>query len=496
MKKFLAIALMATMVLNLCGCGKKVQVFEHKEALAFKEYKEDELKQDIYYVKNGTNFAPVYFPTTANFTNMSKTINQERVLWMIDGQDTEFMYPEHYQGEIVAYATAKDRLETVVLERFEDMGYSLGIYGGKIDEDGYYNFSVKNNTIAGSEARRYFGNTPSDDIRIVTVGGIKIETLVDPGSGIIKKLSQGGTYIVEFYSGTYYYRSIFTADTRMFRPFEIYKYDKDYLSDTTHGYMCFTTPQVLKSGYYLINGAGFFKYHAYPKGAEVAEEDFNEKYYGSLEEAMAAYSQQYNVSVPTTTKNMIITVNYGAITDPFDSDIPPAALVHAPDGTEYTMNVDTQTHKMTLEMEIAQAGDWLVNIIPKSLEVSSVDVTGDEVFEDTTCYEQEFVIEEDRTFQMFYAEIDGAMDSELRGTIIDSEGVTYLLSPGTYQDAAHNARRYLVCKMPYMKKGTYTVKIYYYKSRNSIKNLEVKQYDDTSSDVFVIGDDGQVYDAE
>lgn len=496
MKKLLAILLMSAVVLNFCGCGKQVQIFEHKEKLEYKEYKENELKQDVYYVKTGTNFAPVYFPSTVNFKDMAKVIDQKRVVWMIDGKETDFMFPEHYQGELIAYASAKVRLDNIVLERFEDMGYSLGVAGGEIDEDGYYHFSVKKNTVEGSEARRFFGNTESDDIRIVTVGGSKIDTLVDPGSGVIMQLTQGTQYVVEFYSGTYYYRAIFTADTRFFRPFELYKYDKDYLADTTHGYMCFNTPQTLKSGYYMVNGAGMFKYHAYPKGTEVADEDFNEGYYGSLEEAMAAYSQQYNVAVPQTTKNMIITINYGDITDPFDTDIPEKAIVKAPDGTEYEMVVDEQNKKMTLNMEIAQAGDWLVNIVPKSLEVVNVDVKGDDVFEDTTCYEQEFVIEEDRTFQMFYAEVEGDMESDVRGTIIDEEGVTYLLTAGTYEDAAHNKVRYLMSKLPYMKKGTYTVKIYYYKSRNSIKNLTVKQYDDTSSDVFVIGDDGQVYDAE
>ena len=494
-KRGIIATLIASLSLSLTGCN--VEIFKKPEVLEYKEVKEDQLSQDVYYVKTGTNFAPVYVPESKNFKDVCKTINQQRIVWMIgDENDTEFMFPEHYQGEIVAYASAKIRLDNVVLERFEDMGYSLGVVGGEIDEDGYYHFSVKKNTLDGSQARKYFGNTPSDDIRIVTIGDKKMSGIVDEGSGIITSLKKDEEYIVEFYSGTYYYKALFKADTRLFRPFEIYKYDSEYLSDTTHGYMSFSTPQNLKSGYYFINGAGFFKYHAYKKGSDVVEEDFNEGFYSSLNEARAAYSQQYDVSVPQTTKNMIITVKYDAILDPFDSDIPPSAFVEAPDGSEYEMSVDVPNKKMTLNMEVAQAGDWIVNIVPKSLEVIDVKVEADDVFEETTCFEQDFVIDADQTFQMFYAEIEGNMESDVRGTIIDSNGVTYVMTMGEYKDAQHNPRRYLMCKIPYMKQGTYTVKIYYYKSKNSIKSVQISQYDDNSADVFIIGDDGQIYEAE
>lgn len=492
MKKLISFLLVITSCLCLVGCDS-VQIFKKAEKLEYKEVKEGQLVQDVYYVKTGTNFAPVYMPKTSNFSGVSKKIDQKRILWI---KNDDFMIPEHYFGELVAYASAKNMLSNVVLERFEDMGYSIGVYGGTIDENGYYCFSVKENTIPGSEASEYFSNTPSDSIRITSIGNASPENIIDKGSGIIKNLKEGESYVIEFYSGTYFYRAAFTADTHLFRPFELYTYGKEQISDTTHGYQSFNTPQDLKSGYYLVNGTGFFKYHSYTKGEIIEDESYNIGYYSNLEEAKASYTQQYAISVPQTTKNMIITVDYGEAKDLFDASSVAEAYLTAPDGSEYLLDVDTKNKQMKITLEIAQAGDWTINILPKSLEVSSVDVKSDDIFEDTTCYEQEFVIDNDRTFQMFYADVEGDVEAEVRGTIIDSEGITYMLSPGTYKDKNRNNKKYLLCKMPYMKAGTYTVKIYYYKSRNSINNLHIEQYDDNQSDVFIIENDGQVYEAE
>ena len=472
----------------LTGC-QNVQIFEHKEKLEFKEYKENELQNGVYYVKNGTSFAPVYDLETKSFKGVSKKIIQSRVAWLTNDS---FMIPEHYAGEIIAYKSQEANLINVVLERFEDMGYSLGIYGGTLGEDGYYHMSVKENTIAGSEVQAKLSKAYSDEIRIVSIGNTPISDVIDQGSGIITQLGENKTYTMEFYAGTQFYRDNFTADTHFLRPFELYNYNSDYIKDTTHGYMSFNTPADLKSGYYYLNGAGFFIYHDYEKGNAPENENYNIGYYANIEEARASYSQQYNVNVPVTTKDMIIEVSYGKASDIYDLDIVAEGFVTAPDGTEYDMEVDNIEKKMTLSLELAQAGDWTVNIIPKSLEVLEVNVISNNIYEETTCFEQEFVIEEDRTFQQFYAEIEGNFDIPVRGTIVNSEGITYSFEEGTYKDKNNQYKRYLVCNLPYMKAGTYTVKIYYYKSTNSVRNLSLSQYDDTASDVYVIEEDGTI----
>ena len=189
MKKVLSIIISFFIIASLLACDGGVQVFEHKEKLEYKEYKENELENGLYYIKDGTSFAPVYNPETKTFKNAAKKIDQSRVVWF---KDDEFMIPEHYMGEIVAYKSTDANLINVVLERFEDMGYSFGIYGGKIEDDGYYHMNIKDNTIEGSEAQKLFLNTYSDQIRIVTVGGVPVKeydvkTLRDAVSVVLQK---------------------------------------------------------------------------------------------------------------------------------------------------------------------------------------------------------------------------------------------------------------------------------------------------------------------
>lgn len=483
MKKKLIFLTVLTMALAtlLSGC-RDIQIFEKVEEMEKVQLTEDQIAQNVYYVKEGTRFTKVYMPQ-GNATSRTTKINTGRIVYFYDD---EFMMPEHYKGELIAYASAEANLSSMTLERFEDIGYSFGIYGGSVQEDGYYHFSVEDDTIEGSEARTLFSKTASDEIRIVTVGGIDVSKLVDEGSGIILKLEQDQPYIVEFYAGTYFYRASFVADTHFMRAFEVYNFDSEYISDTTHGYMCFNTPESLKSGYYNVNGTGLMVYHAHVKGEAVENEDMNEGYYANIGEVIASYSQQYSINVPQATKDMIIEVVYGNITEAIDQNIEVGGYLQAPDGTGYDMEVNESKRTMTITLAMAQAGEWTLNISPKSLEVIEINVIGDETFEDTTLYEQEFVVAEDAQYQMFYADITGDLDAKIQASVVGEDGVTYNFLIGTYKDADGFKRNYIYVKIPYLKAGTYTVKIYYYKSTTGVQNVQLLPYDANSSDIFFL----------
>lgn len=478
MQKNSIIILLFSMLVLSSGC-KEIQIFEKESPSYAVEITDDELEQETFYVKNGTRFSKVYMPA-GNSKNEARKLDKSRIMYMIGD---EKMVPIHYKGELVAYASTKADLDYVLLERFEDIGYSIGIYGGTLKGDGYYHFSVSKNIATGSQAASLFSQVVSDEIRIISIGGVPIEQIVDKESGILLQLKKDETYIVEFYSGTYYYRQELTADTHFLKTMELYSYDRNKIDDTIYGYMCFNTPESLKSGYYNINGSGIFLYHAYKRGEEIADESLNEGYYDNIVDLVAAYSKQYTISAPNNTRNLLITVSYGSVTDDSDREVEKTGYVIAPDGTGYEMNVDAVNKKMTLALTSAMAGDWIVNISPKSLEVLNVSITSDEVKEDTTCVEQEFIIEEDMTFQQFYADIEGT--GNVYGSIIGPNGITYNFSIGTYKENGKE-KRYMQYKLPYVKSGTYKVKIYHYKSETSISNISMHSYENQDSDIIII----------
>lgn len=478
MKKVCLLILFLSVCL-LSGC-KDIQIFEKPAPDHAVEISDRQIEMEIYYVKNGTRFSEVYMPS-GNSKGTVSSLDQGRVLFFYGDED---MVPVHYKGELVAYASAKADLKQVTLERFKDMGYSLGIYGGELQDDGYYHISTGKNVCPNSDADRIFSQVISDEVRIVSIGGTPIKELVDSGSGIIMKLEQGKSYLVEFYSGTYYYRENFVADMHFLKAFELYRYNEERIEDTINGYMCFNTPDTLKSGYYNINGQGLFLYHSYKRGEKVEYETLNEGYYENTVQMVAAYSKQYTVSVPYDIKDMVITVNYGRILSDLDAGTDIIGYVVAPDGTGYEMVRDDKEDTLTLSMAVAMAGEWEVYISPRSLDITDITVKSSETLEDTVCEESEFIVPEDTSFQMFYADIVGS--GKVYGSIITADGVTYNFAMGEYKDGSKKGQKYLYYRMPYVAAGTYTVRIYHYQSQTKIENVQMIAYDDNESDIIII----------
>ncbi len=461
----------------LTGCGN-IQIMAVSEKKEIKEVKDTDLEQDTYYIKNGTRFVKVYMPE-GNANGIASKVSTGRVLYFTDDEQ---MVPVHYKSELIAYSSKKADFSSVTLERFRDMEYSIGIYGGYIGDDGYYHINISsNNIVPGSQADSLFSQVISSEVRIVSIGGEPIAGLIDSGSGIITNLEKDKYYTMEFYAGTYYYKENFKADIHFLRAYEVYSYGSSYISDTTHGYMCFNTPDNLKSGWYVVNGSGLFLYHDYVRGNAVAAEDLNEGFYSSNEEMVATYSKQYKVHVPKTTKDMKITVAYGE-TGLNAGDF--SATVFAPDGTSYEMDVNLESREMTLSLAYAAAGDWNIYIYPQTLAIEQVSISNESVVEETVCEEVEFNLEEDTPYQRFYADVVG--DGKVYGSVIGPDGITYSLSLQSVKDKSGNNRRYLVYDLPYAYAGQYKVKIYHYLSDSIISNIQMTSYNDSSTEIIII----------
>lgn len=467
------------MLYILTGCGN-IQIMAVSEKKEIVEVTDRNLEQDVYYIKNGTRFVKVYMPA-GNVSGTANKVNTGRVLYFTDDEQ---MVPVHYKNEIIAYSSKTADFDKVTLERFKDMEYSIGLYGGYIGEDGYYHINVsEKNIVPGSHAESIFDQIISSEVRIVSIGGQPIAELIDAGSGIITNLEKDKLYTMEFYAGTYYYKENFCADTHFLRAFEVYSYGPSYISDTTHGYMCFNTPDNLKSGWYVINGSGLFSYRGYSRGGSTAlkEDDLNESYYSSSEEMIATYSKQYKVHVPKTTKDMKITVSYGE-TGLSEEDL--SASVFAPDGTTYEMAVDMINREMTLSLAYAAAGDWNIYIYPQMLPIEKVSIANEDVVEDTVCEEAEFELTEDTPYQRFYADVSG--DGKVYGSVIGPEGITYSLTLKSVKDRDGNTQRYLIYDLPYAYAGQYKVKIYHYLSDSTISNIQMATYNDSSTEIIII----------
>lgn len=486
MRKGIIIGLMVSLMIGLTGC-QKPQIFITDEPDYAVEVTDKKLEQDTYYVKNGTRFARVYLPG-GNVASTSGKVNPSRVMYFFGD---EAKVPVHYKGELIAYASKKADLNKVILERFKDMEYSIGVYGGKLEGDGYYHVSVNKSTVVpDSNAEEVFGQTPSKEIRIVSVGGVAVEDMIDEGSGILLGMEKDQSYVIEFYSGTYFFRTSITADTHFIRSYEMFSYNDEWIEDTTHGYMCFNTPDNLKSGWYLVNGQGLFQYQERERGAENEEElSMNDKYYASTEQTIAAYSKQYKAFVPAPTKDMRIQIPYGEIVDANETGADVTGYIVAPDGTTYSMQNDTQRQLLYLELAQADAGDWMVYIYPKSLMIGEIAVSSVEVQEEASCEEQTFIVEADTKNLRFYADVSiyahvvGSAD--IMGVVVSPTGQTFKMSIEAVKDGKLT-KHYLKYDMPYAKEGEYTIKVYHYQSQTLISNMQIVPYEDDSNEILIV----------
>lgn len=473
LKKWLRIAITLSCLLLLTGCGKKIQIFEEKPVTSAVTVDSSSMERDKFYVKNGTKFSSVYLPK-GNASKETRRLDKRRVLYFINDEP---MVPVHYKGEILALKSAQTTLfkTGITLERYKDQGYSIGVYGGSVQADGYYHVSISKGTAVGSNAAKILAGSQVDEIRIVSVGGEPVKNMVDEDSGLILGLEKDKSYTVEFYVGTYYYTVALQADTHFLQAFEYYAYEGSNVKDTKLSYVSFSTPEDLKSGYYNVNGLGVFLYHAYVKGDVPEDESLNDSYYTSEQEQILQYTRQYNLSVPVETRDMLLTIKYGGITDELDTGYDVGSYLISPDGIMYELSNDTTNNEMNISLALAMPGNWTICVFPRSLVINGIETKSDVTQEEPVKEEKVFTISEGMEYQAFRTDITGSGD--VAGTIIAEDGRTYVLETVYYKDEMKNEQRYLIYRFPYMNPGTYKVVIYHYKSETTVSNIEQYGYD-------------------
>lgn len=430
-------------LLLLTGCDK--QIFrENVDPYEKVGVEDSELVYDAYYIKEGSKFYKSYLPG-GNSSSIASSVDANKIFWV--NKDYTLL-PEYYKGEMIAYASNENYMDDVVLERYKDCGYSLGFYGGYFDEDGYLCVDTENYLIAESDAATKLSEKKSPVIRIVSINGKQITEDMVSSAGTIEGLEKDKNYKLEFYVGTYFTSEDVKADRRILQMYELYN-----ISDATitkNGYYSISLPEDMKSGYYLVNGAGMFKYYDFGRGeGDISKTEMNDAYYDSVESQMEACSQKYMLSVPKKTNNVKFNIEYS--TDQYkDSEI--HATLKSPDGKSYDLIPENGT--MSVEIAEVMAGKWTVNVMPKDIEIKSIKPEATSPSSDTVCDTYAFDITEDMSNIQFKATFIGKGD--IWGIVQnDNTGESKDLILSEKEDELNVTYDYLGA-------GSYTVYIYHY----------------------------------
>lgn len=493
-KKVTIVMIVLLLSALLSGC-ERVQLFEtHTDPNLLIGVKDSEIKDKTYYVKDKTTFYPVYLPERGNAKQQAQALNETRVFATLKD---DALIPTHYSDEFIAYTSDDLSFQSADLERFMDLGYSLGCYNGKRMSDGSIYISRRDGLVTDSSFADAIGDAQSEDIRIVSVDGKSItDDQFYKKAGIITGLEKDTVYTVGFYIGTKYNEMDITADTHLYAAFEMFNYGSDYISDTQNGYRCFSTPTDLKNGYYNINGSGMFRYLNYTKDQKIDIDsiNMNESYYTDEKSKIEAYSRQYKISVPKRVKNMKIKVSFSISDLDLDGDVPAdiQGILFAPDDTRYDMIYNEDDSTLELTLAEAMSGDWIVDVIPKTLTIEDVTTESDEAEEEATCEETEFYLPDARENVEFIAEYkiyDPNKDENnltMFGTVLAEDGSTYQMQTETQSSDEGDKKHYIYYDVPYLSAGTYTVRIYHYPEETSVEPPVMKDKTEKNTDVIVI----------
>lgn len=453
--------------MSFMGCGRK-QIFKVEgEEYMLQEVSDDELETGKYYVKDTTKFYAAH-EIGGNTSGVVNIASKDRLLWSM--QD-DSLIPTMYLDGLIAYASNDNvNTEEVNIERFENIGASFGVFGAEIDINGYISIP-KNKLVKGTAIYDALHSESADSFTITKIDDKDVTKDMVTSGGVITGLEYGKEYKIEFYSGTYYKNATIEADLHFYRSFEVYK--SNNIKPTKNGYISIYMPDDINSGFYRIDGKGFFKYYNCMKDEVTDDIDMNKAYYQNEAEQISAYSQQYMVNISQPTYDVSFTATY----DPksvSDSDV--IAVLTSPDGTVYRMAASGGI--IAIDLDYAIAGRWTINIVPQALELSNVSAVSTAVGDDATVETYTYELEES-TNKLFTVKYSG--EGEVWGT------VTY--EDGTAVEFKNNGKDTLQAEFTYVAAGTYTVNVYHYADTITEEPIVVDNQDALSDLNIVVESD-------
>ena len=243
-----------------------------------------------------------------------------------------------------------------------------------------------------------------------------------------------------------------------------------------------------KSGYYLINGKGLFKYIAAERGA-IDEKSiyWNEQYYQDDNYSIQLFSQNFSV---TLNKHLERTAIVAKIVPPGEGK-EPAGYVFAPDGTLYKMEYNEKAQELRLNLQEAIAGKWKVCISPQTMTVESVEVENNADVQDLTQETFPVVLADAQENAWFRVPVETSGHVEnaesviVTGSIIAPDGATYDLVKREYKEDG-GSKFFMEYNMPYAAAGTYTVNVNHYPERTTIGTPTVQEWDDFQTETIYV----------
>ena len=241
----------------------------------------DLLNDGTYYVRHDTKTGQpecenIYFgASTFDFGEVTSNPSNGRIMWFKEDFSS---IPTLRPGDSLILYTSEILGEIFTFERFEDLGYSVGICGMSVSASGRYDISTNPDercTYPGGDTDGILKLT-NGTVKLDTIGGQPIRSIGNKGDaasylsrcGTIKNLDKDKEYQMEIYEGTVRHPFVFKANVRVLGSMEVLSTtDYEFESEKI---IKIHIPQCFNSGYYLLNGIGMFRYQKNNEDFELA----------------------------------------------------------------------------------------------------------------------------------------------------------------------------------------------------------------------------------
>ena len=265
---------------------------------------EKELPEDAYYIVRTetvkkktltggeeeveeTRYYPLYQAenTIDSVNDTYKGYDPTRITW-VNADIDEALVPTMYAEDKMIYKSSKSIPTTYALEKFFDDGYTLGVMGLAQDLSGNYRYYGPNEstqtsfTMGKSDATGFDDLKGVDTIYFVQVG----DTMVTPEnvslSGTITGLDFEKKYDCDIRQGTKKINATLTCNIHYFSSAETYMFGS--FSFITPIIAQINIPNYVTTGYYNLNGGGFYRYVADKKVTSYSDlkaSDYNKTIY-------------------------------------------------------------------------------------------------------------------------------------------------------------------------------------------------------------------------
>ena len=281
-KKIFSLVHICAMCITLSGCGvfETLSSFSKGQPTSFSDVNDLESgKAYVWHHEGGniyedikkTQSKAVFFGCIKGDNNfqdkaMEDSMNYPRTIWMDSNTDKNI--PTVTSEDKLLYVSSTLVPDSFTFERFADYGYTIGVANMIADGGGHYYIEY---AVADEDDYKYYLDLESDaaqltELDIITklyldkVGDIKVtEDSVSDG-GTVLGLTKDKKYKCEFYTGTYYQDYALTANIHTFTSMESFtSYDYEFAHSR---FIVIEIPDYFKSGYYMLNGVGLFRYVA------------------------------------------------------------------------------------------------------------------------------------------------------------------------------------------------------------------------------------------